>query len=115
MFRRYSIVMVVALLLPVLAAAQGGPAGVGGLVKDESGAVIPGASIRIVNEDTGVGVDLFSDEQGQYRALELEPGRYRLETTLDGFETVVNRVVLVPGQTAVSDATLLPSGDQSGS
>ena len=109
MFRRYSIVVTLALLLPVIAAAQSGPAGVGGVVKDESGAVIPGASIRIVNEASNAAVDLFSDEQGAYRALDLEPGRYRVETTLDGFETVVNRVVVDAGQAAANDVVLSPA------
>jgi iron complex outermembrane receptor protein len=109
MFRRYLMAVTLALLLPVLAAAQSGPASLGGVVKDESGGVIPGASIRIVNEANNAAVDLFSDEHGAYRALDLEPGRYRVETTLDGFETVVNRVVLGPGQTVVSDATLSPA------
>jgi len=109
MFRRYSIVLTLALLLPGIAAAQSGPAGVGGVVKDESGAVIPGASIRIVNEASNAAVDLFSDEQGAYRALDLEPGRYRVETTLDGFETVVNRVVVDAGQAAANDVVLSPA------
>jgi hypothetical protein len=109
MFRRYSQVMVLALLLPVIAAAQSGPAGVSGAVTDESGGIIPGASIRIVNEATNVAVDLFSDEQGAYRTVDLEPGRYRVETTLDGFETVVNRVVVEAGQAAVNDVVLSPA------
>src|SRR5688572_513466 len=106
MFRRYSIVMTLALLLPVSAAAQRGPAGVGGVVKEESGAVIPGASIHIVNEASNATVDLFSDEQGAFRTLDLEPGRYRVETTLDGFETVVTRVVVEAGRAAVNDVVL---------
>ena len=108
-FQRYSMVMALALLLPVITAAQSGPAGVGGVVKDESGAVIPGASIRIVNEASNAAVDLFSDEQGTYRALDLEPGSYRVETTLDGFETVVNRVVVEAGQAAANDVVLSPA------
>jgi len=109
MFRGYSIVVTLALLLPVFAAAQSGPAGVGGVVKDESGAVIPGASIHIVNEASNVAVDLFSDEQGAYRTLDLEPGRYRVETTLDGFETVVSRVVVEASQAAANDVVLSPA------
>ena len=109
MFRRYSMVMALALMLPVIAAAQSGPAGVGGVVKDESGAVIPGASIHIVNEANNAAVDLFSDDQGAFRTLDLEPGRYRVETTLDGFEAVVNRVVVEAGQSAVNDVVLSPA------
>ena len=50
---------------------------------------IPGATVRVVNEDTGATVEAVSNEQGAYRADALAPGRYRLEATLDGFETAV--------------------------
>ena len=63
-------------------------------------AAIPGATVRVVNEDTGVTFEAVSNEQGSYRAAALLPGRYRVETTLDGFETAVRRVALDPGQTA---------------
>jgi hypothetical protein len=110
MFRTNSATLLaLALLLPEAATAQSGESTTGGLVTDESGAVIPGASIHIVNEETGVAVDVLSDEQGSYRTLGLEPGRYRLETTLDGFETAVRRIVASPVNTYATYATSFKS------
>ena len=45
-----------------------------------------GRPIRIVNESTGAAADAVSDGQGSYRAAALVPGRYRVETRLDGFD-----------------------------
>ena len=68
-----------------------------------------GGDVRVVNEGTGVTVQAVSNEQGSYRADPLAPGRYRLETTLDGFETAVREVVLETGQTAAIEVTLTPA------
>ena len=76
-------------------------------VRDSLGGAIPGATVRIVNETSGAPVEAVSDAQGSYR-IELPPGRYRVEVTLDGFETAVQRVTLQPGPAAI-DVTLLPS------
>lgn len=93
-------------ILPVAATAQTGTSTIIGIVRDSSGAAVPGVTVRVVNEDTGVTVEAVSNEQGSYRAAALVPGQYRLETALDGFETAVSRIVLEGGQTATSDVTL---------
>jgi iron complex outermembrane receptor protein len=96
-------------LLPLTALAQIGTGTVGGVVRDSSGGFIPGATIRVVNEDTGMAVELTSNEQGNYRTAPLAAGAYRVETALDGFETTVRRVVLAVDQTASVDVTLEPA------
>ena len=40
-----------------------------------------------------------SDERGNYRTEGLAAGRYRIETTLSGFEPVIRQVALASGQT----------------
>ena len=100
------VVALVVALLPVAAMAQTGT--ITGLVRDSSGAAIPGATVRVVNEATGVAVQAVSNEQGAYRADPLRRGRYRLETALDGFETAVRQLVLDAGQTAAIEVTLTP-------
>ncbi len=95
--------------LPAVAAAQNATSTITGLVRDSSGAAIPGATVRVVNEGTGVTVQAVSNDQGSYRADPLAPGRYRLETTLDGFEPAVRQVVLEIGQTAAIEVTLTPA------
>jgi iron complex outermembrane receptor protein len=97
-----------AALLPLGAFAQS-EGTITGVVRDSSGATIPGATVRVVNEGTGAAVEAVSDGQGAYRAAPLVPGRYRVEAALDGFETVINQVALEAGQTATSDVVLSPA------
>jgi len=103
------VVGVLVALLSVSAIAQTGTSAIAGVVRDSSGGAVPGATVRIVNEGTGAALEEVSNEQGSYRAAGLAPGRYRLETVLDGFETVVRRIVLEAGQEATNDVTLSPA------
>jgi len=57
-----------------------------GRVIDPSGAVIPRATVKITNTATGVAATAGSNEQGNYHAPYLIPGRYRLAATADGFK-----------------------------
>ena len=111
MLRRFLKIVVALVALAPAASAVAQPAGgsIAGLVRDASGAAIPGATVRIVNEVTGVSLQAVSDEQGAYRTAALGLGAYTVEITLDGFEAAGRRVVLSAGQTAVVDVTLNPS------
>ena len=104
---------------PAVLAAQSGNGSLSGVVRDSSGGAIPGAVVRITREgglsagasakaDT-LPVEAITDGQGAYRADGLAAGQYRVETTLDGFEAPVQRIVLDGGQAAVLDVTLAPS------
>src|SRR3954468_14381436 len=96
-------------LLPAVAAGQTAAASIGGVVKDQTGAVLPGAAVRVVNEGTGTSAETVSDGQGAYRAEGLASGAYRVETVLDGFETDVRRVVVASGQPVSADISLAPA------
>ncbi|MBI1896368.1 MAG: TonB-dependent receptor [Acidobacteria bacterium] len=56
-----------------------------GVVTDNSGAVIPGASVRVVNPDTGVEVNATTNQVGFYTVPALNPGRYSLTCSAAGF------------------------------
>jgi len=86
-----------------------GAAGIAGSIRDASGAAIPGATVRVINEESGAIVEAVSDAEGAYRTAELIPGRYRVEISLDGFEAVARRTVVAADQTAAIDVTLMPS------
>ncbi|MGE0447397.1 MAG: TonB-dependent receptor [Vicinamibacterales bacterium] len=91
--------------LPARVAAQA--AGViAGVVRDSSQGAVPGASVKLVNEDTNAVEEAFTDERGGYRFEALAAGRYRVEVALDGFETSIRRLTLADGQTVASDAEL---------
>ena len=77
---------VVLLLTPVAAFAQ---SAIAGIVRDTSGAVLPGVTITasspalIERSRTGV-----SDGSGQYRIVDLRPGTYEVTFEIAGFQTV---------------------------
>jgi hypothetical protein len=60
-----------------------------GTVADPSGAVIPGATISIVNTQTGAARDAVTDAQGRYTMERLTPGTYTLTAKSPGFADMV--------------------------
>jgi iron complex outermembrane receptor protein len=90
------------------ASAQATSVTIAGVVRDSSGAGIPGALVRIVSEGGGAVIEAVSGAQGAYEAAVL-PGAYRVEVALDGFETAGQRVVVAAGQLPRVDLALNPS------
>jgi hypothetical protein len=76
----------VLVFVPSAAHAQSGFAGV---VKDTSGAVLPGVTVEAASpaliEKTR---SVVSDDQGQYKIVDLRPGTYTVTFTLEGFGVV---------------------------
>ena len=94
----FALLAAVAASLCVSAYAQSGGATLQGTVSDSSGAVVPNAHIHILAELTGVSRDVDSNNAGFYSAPNLNPGRYKLSITAEGFATKVeNDVVLTVG------------------
>ena len=82
--------------------AQGTTGTISGVVKDSSGAVLPGASVVVLNEETGISRTAGSDSGGRYVVPALGPGQYRVTTSLAGFETQVRSgISLTVGREAV--------------
>ncbi|PYQ96684.1 MAG: hypothetical protein DMF97_15045 [Acidobacteria bacterium] len=77
--------------LPV--AAQGVYGVISGTVTDSSSAVLPGATVRVVNDGTQVTTTLTTNEAGVYNATNLIPGTYTVEASLSGFRTAVRKAV----------------------
>ena len=56
-----------------------------GVVTDRSGAVVPGAIVKIVEESTNALTELQTNDSGFYSAPALRPGRYQVSVTKEGF------------------------------
>src|SRR5688572_8852996 len=84
--RRLALALLVVLLLPAAAYAQ---AAITGVVKDASGAVLPGVTVEaassVLIEKTR---SVVTDDTGQFRIVDLRPGTYTVTFTLQGFSTV---------------------------
>ncbi|MDQ2834273.1 MAG: TonB-dependent receptor [Acidobacteriota bacterium] len=72
-----------------------------GTVHDQTGAVIPNASVLIANPSRGISRTTSSDSQGIFQLLQLPPGSYTVTATSPGFSTYVSKnVVLTTGEQA---------------
>ena len=58
-----------------------------GTVTDSSGALIPGVSVTVTNNDTGVINKFVTNHDGLYDTNSILPGSYTLEFSKQGFET----------------------------
>ena len=95
------------LLLPSLAFAQTA-AGIAGVGRDTSGAVLPGVTVEAASPALIEKVrSVVTDTAGQYRILELRPGTYSVTFSLPGFNVVKrDGLVLTSGFTATINAEL---------
>jgi hypothetical protein len=81
--------LVVMLLLPAVATAQVAQASITGVVRDSSGAVLPGVTVEAASPVLIEKVrSVVTDGSGQYRIVDLLPGTYAVTFTLAGFSTV---------------------------
>ena len=60
-----------------------------GKVADQSGAVLPGATVEITNKAMGTKTSLVTNDQGFYQATYLLSGLYRIEVQVSGFKKFV--------------------------
>ncbi len=60
-----------------------------GTVTDSTGAVVPGATVTILNTETGVAKELVSNNDGIYDAVSIIPGRYKITFAKEGFGKLV--------------------------
>ena len=103
------VAFVAALLFAVPVMAQQTTGAIEGLVKDSSGAVLPGVTVQ-AKGPAGT-QESVTDASGLYRFVSLLPGRYSIVATLQGFNTAtLSDVNLSVGQTLKADVTLQLAG-----
>jgi len=82
-----------------------------GVVKDQTGAVVPNAAITITNDATGISQSSRSDDHGLYILTGLRPAVYTIKAEATGFRASEQRnVVLQVAQDTSIDFTLQPPG-----
>src|SRR5882724_11027270 len=107
-FGRFATAIVVLIALPTcLVFAQTSAATILGVVKDTSGALVPGVSITVKHTETGLTRTATSSESGDYNVPLLPVGAYELTTAMPGFKQQVRSGInLAVGQQAVINLTL---------
>jgi hypothetical protein len=97
------------LLLATLASvwAQGERGTFNGIVTDQTGSVVPGATVTAVNVGTNVETQATTTDAGVYRMPYMPSGTYRISVSKQGFQTAVREnVILHVAQTLTVDFTL---------
>ena len=87
---RFYFPLLTVLVIAVLAAphSYAQSSGLSGVVTDETGGVLPGAEITVLNEANGLQRTILSNDEGLYVFTQLPPGTYTLSATQPGFQSV---------------------------
>ncbi|MCX6551753.1 MAG: TonB-dependent receptor, partial [Acidobacteria bacterium] len=93
-----SLVILLAACTP--AESQTSAANLSGLVSDQSGGLLPGVTVTVTNLATGTQQVRVTDPDGRYRAVALQPGRYKIVADLSGFTPQTQEITLIVGAEA---------------
>jgi iron complex outermembrane receptor protein len=89
--------------LPAFAQTDGR---VTGIVRDSSGANVPGATVTVTNDATGASQTAVSADDGSYTVTGLAPGSYTVEARLPGLGASKQKVTLSAGGTGSAEFSL---------
>ena len=94
-------------LLTIVPSSAYAQASITGVVRDTSGAVLPGVTVTVTQTDTGFTRTVVTDEAGAWSMPNLPLGPYKLEAMLQGFSTYVQTgIVLQVGATPTLNVQL---------
>lgn len=100
------------LLLSAPLFSQGSAGRISGVITDQSGGVLAGATVTVLDVERGIPRTLTTDQSGQYVAPNLLPGKYTVRAEFKGFKTVERQsIALEVGQDIHVDLSL-QTGDQ---
>ncbi len=94
------------LLLPSAIEAQTFRGSIRGTVTDPNSAVVPGATIKLVNRETNEERNTVSGNEGGFALFAIAPGQYRLEIEAAGFARFRQRLLLKVNQELQLDISL---------
>jgi len=101
MFSRVSFLFALALALtlaqPAAAQQTVDVGSISGRVVDDSGAVVPGASVEVIHAATNIAAAEVTNTQGRFRFPYLKIGDYKLIVTLAGFKDAVRQITVSAG------------------
>src|SRR5712672_187779 len=83
------------LLLCVPAFSQGSFGRILGTVSDQSGGVVSGATVTVIDTERGVNRTLSTDDAGAYNAPNLTAGNYTVRVEAKGFKRIERQGVLI--------------------
>ena len=81
------------LIASVAVLGQAGSSTLAGVIVDEQGGALPGATVTATSTATGVTRSTVTDASGAYQLLALRPGPYDVKVELSGFRTAIRQQV----------------------
>ncbi|HEY7514883.1 MAG TPA: carboxypeptidase-like regulatory domain-containing protein, partial [Vicinamibacteria bacterium] len=109
MKRRILVVLLGLIAASVPAFAQFETANVLGSVRDKTGAVVPGATVTLLNLETGVAYTKATDTTGNYEFFTVRIGTYKVTAELAGFApAAADKVTVTVGSRQRVDLVLAP-------
>jgi len=91
----FAIAAAVVLLSASLLQAQVDTGSITGVITDASGAVVSGASVKLINEGTNAELTTTAGSGGDYKFSPVRIGNYTLTASFQGFQTTTQRHVTV--------------------
>jgi len=83
---------------------------VSGTVSDATGAVVPGATVIIVNTGTDAKQTLKTNAEGRYTASNLDPGVYKITASAESLKSDTLQVSVILGTVVPGDIKVTPTG-----
>jgi len=109
---RFLLVAILVFLFVTMAWGQYG-ASIQGTVTDNSGAVVPGATVTVTNQETGVSKTTVTSDAGSYRVSGLVPGRYTITADAASFKKGEVKDVAVSAEELTGRNIVLQAGGTS--
>lgn len=101
------------LLLASSALAQTATGRIVGSVQDPSGAIVPGATVTALNEETNVTYNTVSSDAGKYTFEALQPGPYTISVEQSGFKKYTTSKNILTANDTVTVNVPLETGNVS--
>jgi hypothetical protein len=98
------------ILLSAIAFGQNTKGNITGTVKDQNGAIVPNATVKVEGTNIGFSKTYTTDDNGIYDAREIPVGNYRLTVTGTNLSAPAKNVIVTIGNTLTEDFTLSASG-----
>lgn len=113
MFKQGVVLLFVLAVSTVAGFAQAGRSSVSGTIRDNNGAVVPGATVKLLNSATGFERTTTTSTDGAYSFNSVPPATYQLEVSASGFKKLVNNGLVLAVDTNARFDSTLETGDVS--
>src|ERR1700722_15536015 len=91
----FAVVTMIVLTAGSTSAQTAGAGTITGVLTDQSGAAVPGATVVVRNTDTGLDRTITSNDSGIYFAAFLQPGHYEVSISKAGFAKLLRKELTV--------------------